>query len=51
MEEEDEQFEGEDDAQDQYSDSDDAGELSPLLPIFSAAQLGMWVISFHLHPG
>ena len=45
-EEEQEDDEGENDDQDQYSDSDDAGELSPLLPIFSAAQLGIYVMLF-----
>lgn len=44
--EEEEQEEGEagDEDQDEDSHSDDAGELSPLLPIFSAAQLGTYPV-------
>ena len=48
IEEEDEEGEGDNDVEeeqdvDEDEDGEDAGELSPLLPIFSAAHLGMWL--------
>ena len=42
QEEDDDDDNREEEDQDDDLDEDEAGELSPLLPIFSAAHLGMW---------
>ena len=43
--EEEDDDDGEEEDQDDDLDEDEAGELSPLLPIFSAAHLGMSTLS------
>lgn len=49
-EEDQDQDDGEEEDQEEEIDEDEPGELSPLLPIFSAAQLGMFGVSLFNNP-